>query len=145
MTTGTKGISLIKQFEGCHLKAYLCPAKVPTIGWGNTRYENGNKVRIGEVITQQRADELFIHSLKPYENIVLKKVKRELTQNQFDALVSHTYNTGGSTTLFDLVSKNAPDENIRKWFETKYIIGGGQVLKGLVRRRKAEPDLYLTK
>ena len=144
MKISKKGIDLIKSLESCHLKAYLCPAKVATIGWGNTRYENGDKVRIGQTISQKRADEIFAHSLTVYENIVLKKVKRELTQNQFDALVSHTYNTGGSTTLFDLVSKNESPDKIRKWFETKYIIGGGKVLKGLVRRRKAEADLFFS-
>jgi len=75
MTTSVVGVALIKEFEGCKLKAYLCPAKVPTIGYGNTFYANGAKVKMGDVITQQQADELLRLILPKYEAIVSKKVK----------------------------------------------------------------------
>ena len=144
MTTGKKGIELIKVFEGCKLTAYKCPANIWTIGFGNTFYEDKTKVKEGDKITQERADNLLLNLLKNYENIVNKNIKVSLTQNQFDALVSHTYNTGGSTTLFNLINKKAVATEIRKWFETKYITGNGKVLQGLIRRRKAEADLYFT-
>lgn len=144
METGAKGLELIKSFEGLFLKPYLCPAKVPTIGYGSTYYENGTKVKLtDQKISIDRAEALLLNTLKKYEDIVTKNIKVTLTQNQFDALVSHTYNTGGSSTLFKLVNEgNKP--SIKTWFETKYTTGNGIVLKGLVRRRKAESDLYFS-
>ena len=144
MTTGQKGIALIKKWESCRLTAYQCSAGKWTIGWGNTFYEDGNKVKEGDKITQVRAEELFKNLLPKFESIVNKKIKLSLNQNQFDALVSHTWNTGGSDTLFDLVNRKAKDSYIRDWFETKYITANGKVLKGLVSRRKEEANLYFT-
>lgn len=144
MKTGTKGIALIKKWEGCKLDAYVCAAGKNTIGFGNTFYEDGSKVKPGDKITQQRAEQLLLNLLPKYEDVVNKKVTVPLTQNKFDALVSHTWNSGGSSTLFNLVNTNAPKEEIRKWFETKYITGGGKVLQGLVNRRKEEADLFFT-
>ena len=60
MKTSNEGIKLIKRFEGCKLKAYKCAAGVTTIGYGNTFYENGNKVLIQDVISQERAEELLL-------------------------------------------------------------------------------------
>lgn len=142
MNTGGEGIKLIKQFEGCKLKAYKCPAGIWTIGFGNTYYENGTKVKEGDVITQARAETLLSNLLPKYEDIVDTKIKIDLTQNQFDALVSHTWNTGGSDTLFKLVNSKASPDAIKTWFTTKYTTGDGKVLPGLVRRRKTECDLY---
>ena len=144
MKTGTKGIALIKKWEGCKLDAYVCAAGKNTIGFGNTFYEDGSKVKPGDKITQKRAEELLLNLLPKYEGVVKQKVKVPITQNQFDALVSHTWNSGGSSTLFNLVNTNAPKEEIKKWFETKYITGGGKVLQGLVNRRKEESDLFFT-
>ncbi len=93
-------------------------------------------------ITKERGTELFSSVLPTYEKIVNNKVKVSLTQNQFDALVSHTYNTGGSDTLFSLINKKASDTEIRKWFTERYVTAGGKVLNGLIRRRKAEADLF---
>lgn len=144
MKTGSKGIALIKKWEGCKLDAYVCAAGKNTIGFGNTFYEDGSKVKPGDKITQKRAEELLLNLLPKYEGVVKQKVKVPITQNQFDALVSHTWNSGGSSTLFNLVNTNAPKEEIKKWFETKYITGGGKVLQGLVNRRKEESDLFFT-
>ncbi|WP_072884258.1 lysozyme [Chryseobacterium takakiae] len=77
--------------------------------------------------------------------MVSNKIKTALTQNQFDALVSYTYNTGGSDTLFSLINKKANPEAIREWFTSRYITAGGKVLNGLIRRRKAEADLFFSK
>ena len=143
MKTSQIGINLIKYFEGFKAKPYLCPAKIPTIGYGATFYKDGKKVTLQDKpITEEGAEELLKLILKSFESIVMRKIKIPLKQCQFDALVSHTYNTGGSDTLFKLVNQNAPDEQIRKWFTTKYITGGGKRLQGLVNRRNAEAKLY---
>ena len=146
MKTSQKGINLILQFEGFSGKPYLDSAGIPTIGYGNTYYPGGKKVTMRDpAITKEKANEIFAAVLPKYENIVNAKVKVAITQNQFDALVSHTYNTGGSDTLFSLVNKKASDAAIRDWFTTRYITAGGKVLNGLIRRRKAEADLFFTK
>ena len=143
MKTSQIGINLIKHFEGFKAKPYLCPAGVATIGYGSTKYVDGKKVKLNDKsINENEATLLLKNTLTVYENIVNKKIKVQLKQCQFDALVSHTYNTGGSDTLFKLVNQNAPDEQIRKWFTTKYITGGGKRLQGLVNRRNAEAKLY---
>lgn len=144
MTTGSAGIKLIKKWESCKLESYKCPAGLWTIGFGNTFYEDGSKVKQGDKITQQRAEDLFKNLLPKFEDIVNKKIKVPITQNQFDALVSHTWNTGGSQTLFSLVNTNSTSSAIRMWFETKYITANGKELKGLVNRRKEEANLYFT-
>jgi len=142
MKTSEIGKDLIKKFEGVRLKAYKCSAGVPTIGFGNTFYEDGKKVQMNDTITLERARDLFDMLLPRYEKIVLNKVKRVLKQNKFDALVSHTYNTGGSSTLFRLVNANESIEDIKNWWLTKYTTANGKKLKGLVERRKQEYDLY---
>ena len=142
MTTSQRGIALIKQFEGLKLNAYLCSANVPTIGYGNTYYPNGIKVKLGDKISQEQAEELLKDILKKFEAIVNRKLKVKVSQNQFDALVSHTYNTGGSDTLFKLINNGANEQDIRSWIETRYITANGVKLNGLIRRRKAESDLF---
>ena len=140
------GIDLIKSFEGCYLRAYKCPAGVWTIGWGTTEPINGVKPHEGMSITQQQADDLLVKNLKSYENAVNKYVTyTKLNQNQYDALVSFTYNCGaGALQKSDLLKKlnkgdvlGAADEFLR-WNK-----GGGKVLSGLVRRREAEKKLFL--
>jgi len=138
--TGQKGIDLIKYFEGKYLKAYLCPANVWTIGYGHT-----GDVKSNDVITEKEAEDLLKADLKKFERQVCREITIDLNQNQFDALVSHTYNTGGSETLFSLINKKAPINKIQDWWENKYITGGGKVLPGLVKRRKAEFELFIEK
>lgn len=138
-------INLIKSFEGCELKSYKCSAGHWTIGFGNTFYEDGTKVKEGDVIIKERAESLLMNLLPKFSAIVNKNIKVKLNQNQFDSLVSYTWNTGGSDNLFSLINKNAPEPEIMTWFETKYITASGKVEKGLIRRRKAEADLYFKK
>lgn len=145
MKTSQKGIHLILSFEGFSSKPYLDSAGIPTIGYGNTYYPGGKKVTMKDpAISRERGAELFSSVLPTYEKIVNSKMKVALTQNQFDALVSHTYNTGGSDTLFSLINKKANSETIRDWFTSRYITAGGKVLNGLVRRRKAEADFFFS-
>lgn len=145
MKTGQGGIQLIKAFEGCQLHAYKCPADVWTIGYGNTFYKNGTKVKQGDYITQQQSEDLLIDLLPRYEKTVLSNIKVPLTQNQFDALVSFCWNCGSSKTLFSLINNKASEEEIKKFWENNYIKGGGKILPGLVKRRKAEFNLFTLK
>jgi lysozyme len=143
------GIELIKRFEGLSLKPYLCPAKIPTIGYGNTFYKNGKKVTLNDKpITEQKAVEMLKQSLEKFEQYVDSYCIDTITQNQFDAIVSFCYNVGPanlkSSTLLKKVNANANDETIRAEF-MKWTKGGGKVLKGLVTRRTAEADLYFKK
>jgi len=144
MTPSKNCIDLIKKYEGCVLKAYLCPANKATIGYGNTFWADGKEVKIGEVITLDGAEKLLLQTLKSFVTIIERKVTVKLNQNQFDSLLSHTFNTGGSSTLFNLINSKASNEAIRAWFETKYISANGKTLKGLIERRKAEANLYFT-
>lgn len=142
MKTSEEGKDLIKKFEGVRLKAYKCSAGVPTIGFGNTFYEDSKKVQMSDNITLERARDLFDMLLPKYEKIVLNKLKVDVKQNQFDALVSHTYNTGGSNTLFRLINENAQFSEIKSWWINRYITANGKKLKGLVERRKQEYELF---
>ena len=137
-------INLIKKWEGCKLESYKCSAGHWTIGYGNTFYEDNTKVKQGDKITQKRAEALLVNLLPKFESIVNKKITISLNQNQFDSLVSYTWNTGGSDTLFKMINKKASDKEIRTWFETKYISANGKVLQGLMNRRKEEANLYFT-
>ena len=145
MKVSQNGIDLIKDFEGCKLKAYKCPAGVWTIGYGNTFHLDGSKILMGQKISQVEADMLLLKLLPKYEGIVDRNIKVILNQNQYDALVSFCWNCGSSDSLFRLVNQKAADEIIHKWWSTHYIMGGGKVLAGLVRRRRVEADLFVKK
>jgi lysozyme len=136
-------IELIKKFEGFSAKPYLCPAKVVTIGYGNTTRADGSKFKLGDVITQARAEELLLNLLPKYEKTVNTNIKIELNQNQFDALVSFCWNCGSSKTLFSLI--NQKSEQVYDWWISNYIKGNGKILNGLVKRRKIEADLFIKK
>jgi len=140
MKTSINGINLIKKYEGCKLQAYLCPSGIPTIGMGNTFYKDGSKIKLGDKITQQQAEELLMDLLPQFEAIVNKNIKIDLTQYQFDALVSFVWNCGKSETLFRLV--NSKSKDLKQWWQTHYTTGGGKVLQGLVNRRKEEAELF---
>jgi lysozyme len=147
MKTNERGIKLLHDFEGLKLKAYLCPAKVWTIGYGNTRYEDGRPVKEGDVITKERAEQLFLRILDVFEKGVKSRVKKELTSNQFSALVSFSYNIGlgnfGASTLLKMVNVNPSDPKIREQF-MRWNKANGGIMAGLIRRRKAEADLYFS-
>ena len=143
MTTSQTGIDFIKRFEGLRLKPYLCSAGKPTIGYGSTFYPNGSKVTLLDTpITEEQAEKLLADTLKPFEKKVNIRIKVPLTQNKFDALVAHTFNTGGSDTLFRLVNQQADISLIEDWWTTRYVTSNGKRLAGLVRRRKEEFELY---
>jgi len=143
-----KGLDLIKRFEGLKLKPYQCPAGIPTIGYGNTYYPSGAKVKLTDpAITKEKAEELLKFLLTSYEKGVDSFCRDDINQNQFDALTSFAYNVGvgnlQKSTLIKKVNKNPNDTTIRAEF-MKWNKGGGKVLLGLTRRRQAEADLYFS-
>tara|TARA_B100001093_G_scaffold192641_2_gene185165 strand:- start:1343 stop:1750 length:408 start_codon:yes stop_codon:yes gene_type:complete len=126
-------------FEGCKLEAYKCAAGVWTIGYGSTK-----GVKEGDTITQEEAEQLLLKDVAVYEKAVTKAVNVLLEQNQYDSIVSWTFNLGGanlnSSTLLKRV--NAQDwedvpHQMRRWNKAN-----GKVLEGLVRRREAEALLF---
>jgi lysozyme len=147
MNINNAGRKLIRTYEGCKLKAYKCSAGKNTIGFGNTFYEDGSAVQMGDVITKDRADALFIIILDGFANNARTFIKQPITDNQFSALVSFAYNAGigafKSSTLLRKVNANPNDQAIRLEF-MKWDKAGGKVLAGLTRRRSAEADLYFT-
>ena len=145
MEVNKAGRDLIKKFEGCKLKAYKCPAGLWTISWGLTFYPDGTKVKEGDVITQERAEQLFDIVLNEFAAKVDGLVKSNVTANNFSALVSFTWNVGvgnlKKSTLLRKVNANPKDKTISAEFK-KWVRANGEVLKGLVRRREAEAKLY---
>ncbi len=146
MTTSRVGINLITSYEDEKLIAYDDGVGVWTIGIGTTVYPNGAKVKKGDKCTEEQALEYLQHDLKSFEKTVSDSVKVPLSQNQFDALVSLSYNIGSgafknSTLLKKLNAKDyaGAADQFPRWNK-----GGGKVLKGLVRRREAERALFLT-
>ena len=144
----SKGLDIIKKYEGFSSKPYLCPAHVPTIGYGSTYYEDGSKVKLTDSpITQERATELLEALLVSFERAVDSYCTDSINQNQFDSLVSFAYNCGvgnlKSSTLLRKVNVNPDNPTIKDEF-LKWTKGGGKTLSGLVRRRTEEAQLYFS-
>lgn len=148
MNLSNDGLDLIKSFEG-YLKpvndgsgdcvAYLCPAKVPTIGWGCTK-----GVSLGMRWTRDEAERMLMSELSHHEGRVTRLVTVPIEQEHYDALVSFSYNCGSnalqkSTLLRNL---NAGDYDGAEAQFKRWTRGGGRELRGLVRRRKAEAALF---
>jgi lysozyme len=136
---GPRGLALVKEFEGLRLKAYLCPARVLTIGYGST----GPHVTPGLVITEAQADALLQKDLDRFEDAVAKAAPNA-TQNQFDAMVALAFNIGIGAFLKSTVLRKHLDGNHRAAAEAfgMWVNAGGRVLPGLQRRRAREADLY---
>ncbi len=139
MNIGAKGIALIKRFEGLKLKAYLCPAKVWTIGYGST----GAHVKPGMEITEAEAEKLLRDDLARFEKAV-SDAAPNATQDQFDGMVSLAFNIGiagfqksSVLRLHKLGKHQSAADSFALWNK-----GGGKVLAGLVRRRADEAHLY---
>lgn len=140
-----KGIPIIRRFEGLKLRAYLCPAGVPTIAWGNTFYENGSKVQMGDKITLDRADRLLFFIVAKFESELSKLVKSNINDNQKGALTSFIFNLGSTkfskSTLLKKVNANPNDPTIRDEF-MRWVGKDPKTINGLRNRRQAEADLY---
>jgi len=154
MKTSQIGIDLIKHFEGLHdgnlkeigLQPKKCPAGLWTEGYGHAmRDSKGKFIKTATrpkatITTEAEAVKLLKSDLEVFERIVSSNIDVELKQNEFDALVSHCYNTGGSKTIFEMV--NSRNQLLKDWWISHYIIGGGKILRGLQERRKAEAKLF---
>ena len=141
-----RGIEMVKSFEGISLKPYLCPANVWPVGYGATVGSDGGPIDLDmEPITEDKAEALLIRDLESSEGLVRRLIKTALTENQYSALTSFTFNVGAGalqrSTLRMKLNRgevqNAADE-FPKWR-----IAGGRILAGLVRRRAAERALSL--
>jgi lysozyme len=148
----SEGGALVRSFEGCltatdatktKFRPYVCPAGVLTIAWGHTN-DNGRKFKAGDVWTKGECDAEFRADMARFEAAVRRRVKVEMTQHQFDALVSFTYNCGeGNLVKSSLLRKvNAGDFEGAAGEFVKWNRGGGRVLNGLTRRRAAEAALF---
>ena len=141
MRTSQKGIDLIKEFEGFRKEAYLCPGLVWTIGYGHTR-----GVHEGDKITEREAEMLLREDLEEAEYVVDRLITAEIDQNQFDALVSLVYNIGSGnfhkSTIRRLINEGCWDIARLEHAWKMWNKSNGRVLKGLVRRREAEFELY---
>lgn len=139
--------SLCILFEGVYLKPYLCPAGIPTIGIGSTRYENGQRVSLSDPpITRERAEELLMWELqKECVPRVLKLCEKlpEWGPGAVAAIVDFTYNLGSGNLASSTLRKriNAGDKAGARDELMKWVKGGGRVLPGLLRRRTAEAAL----
>jgi lysozyme len=140
MRISDRGLQIVKDSEGLRLKAYKCPADVWTIGYGHTR-----RVKEGDEISVAEAEALLRDDIGVAERAVSLLVNAPLEQNEFDALVSFTFNVGAGalqeSTLLRLLNdgnKGAAAAQFSRW-----VFGGGEVLPGLSTRRSAERDLFL--
>lgn len=140
MKTSPAGIDLIKKFEGFSPVVYNCPAGYPTIGYGH-------RIKQGEVFTklaEHQATALLMRDLVTFEQAVTLLVKVPLTQGQFDALVSFTYNLGIAALKRSTLLKRLNDKNYEQAADNfmRWVHADGVKMKGLERRRAAEWALF---
>lgn len=148
MRLNNSGYLLITEFEGFSAKPYLCPAKIPTIGYGNTYYSDGKRVTmLDKEITKVQAFEMFKTIADRFADKVNKLVTSPLNQNQFNALVSLAYNIGtgnfASSTILKKVNKNHNDTSIELEFKKWNKVNKKEVA-GLTRRRLYESKVYFS-
>ena len=146
MKTSNKGKAIIKQYEGFRAKPYLCPAGVPTIGYGATYYTDGRKVTLKDApISEADADKLLDKMLVKYEDAVNRYVQVPITQNQFDALVSFCYNLGQEALRKSTLLKKLNNKDYKGAADAflNWVYASGKKLQGLVNRRTDERKLFL--
>ena len=149
MRTNSRGLNLIKEFEGLRLKPYLCSASVGTIGYGSTFYEDGKKVQLTDKpISRARAEQLLINTIAGFEKQLYPILSGiMLNNNQFSALVSFTFNVGVAnfkkSTLLKIIRENPNDKDITEQF-LRWNKANKKELPGLTRRRQAEAKLYFS-
>lgn len=140
MKTSKKGLALIKKYEGCRLEAYKDAVGVLTIGYGHT-----GDIKKSQKITEEEAEELLKKDVEKFETLVNLLIlnKYKFNQNEFDALVSFTYNLGGGN-LQKLTANGKRNKGQIADAIPLYNKAGGKVLSGLTKRRKEEQKLFLT-
>jgi lysozyme len=136
-----KAKKIIMEIERLRLQAYLCPAKVWTIGWGHTK-----GVKKGMRITEEQAEELLREDMQDAIDVV-ERLNADLSDNQYNALVSFVFNIGGSafatSTIRRKILANPNDKKIKDEF-MRWVYADGKMLKGLENRRKKEAELYFS-
>ena len=142
MKTSQAGVDLIKEFEGLRLDSYYCASQILTIGYGHT----GPDVWVGQVITEQEAEKLLRDDLEIFEQAVSELIDIDLTQNQFDALVSFTFNCGDGaleqSSLRRRLNKGEDPNTVAEEELPRWNKGANGPLAGLTRRREAEVKLF---
>ena len=146
MSVSNKGVDLICEFEGKRLVAYDDGVGIWTIGFGTIKYPDGVRVKKGDTCTLDQAKEYMRHDLIEFEHTVNSSVKVPLNQNQFDALVSLSYNIGSSAFKSSTLVKklNAGDYKGAADQFNVWINAGGKRMQGLVNRRDREKLLFLS-
>ena len=147
MKISSRGLELIKDFEGFSSTSYLDVVNIPTIGWGNTFYEDGTKVKMGDQISKTDALKLLeVIANRDFADKIFPAIKVKVTQSQFDAMVSLAYNIGDGAFLKSTLLKkvNANDfsgagEEFLRWNKAN-----GKEVLGLTRRREREKQLFLS-
>ena len=147
MKISPRGLELIKDFEGFSSSAYLDVVNIPTIGWGNTFYENGTKVKLGDQISKTDALKLLeVIANRDFADKIFPSIKVKVTQSQFDAMCSLAYNIGTGAFLKSTLLKkvNAGDfagagEEFLRWNKAS-----GKEVLGLTKRREREKQLFLS-
>lgn len=159
------GLELVKEFEGFASRrfltgprrgqfvpnggvtAYFDPVRVPTIGFGNIDSVNASDVDV-KVISAAEAEALLIQDLKTAQDAVSSLISASLNDNEFSALVSFTFNLGSGALRDSTLRRrlNRGDDRISLANDEfkKWVLAGGRVLEGLVRRREAERVLFLS-
>lgn len=136
--------ALARRFEGFMARPYLCPAGVPTIGYGATRYENGRAVKLTDPpITRERAEALLLWEVRRILPVVLTLCPRVDDADRLAALIDFAFNLGTGRLRDSTMRRkvNANDWNAAKVQVMRWVMGGGKPLKGLIRRREAERAL----
>jgi GH24 family phage-related lysozyme (muramidase) len=146
MNIAKPGLELVKKFEGFYNKAYRDVVNVPTIGYGLTKYPNGEAVKMSDTISQEEALVLVEQQINEHASKMFEDIKVPLTQNQFDALASFAYNLGSG--IFKKDKALTAYINKKDWFNTVRVMrlynkAGGKVFAGLEKRRQAETELFL--
>lgn len=140
----TKGI--IKKFEGCELEAYLDENNIPTVGYGCTIHLDGKKVKLGDAITQYDAGRLLSKNINDIEEQLYRCIDIKLNDNQLSSLISLVYNIGignfRHSTMLKLINNSKFLDAANEFSRWKW--SGGKVIKGLIRRRVFEKEIFLS-
>lgn len=142
------GVDLVKHFESYSSAPYLCPAGVWTIGWGTTRYPNGRRVTAHDKPCSRKDAEYWLHhELNKAERVVTDYCTAELNEYQRAALISFVYNLGAGAFIASTLRRrlNTGEFDDVPYQLSRWNKAGGRILRGLIRRRKAEIKLWETR
>ena len=137
---------LLRALEGLALKPYLCPANVWTVGYGATVGSDGGPIDPDmEPISEIEAEALLVRDLENSQGWISRLIKTALTENQFSALTSFTFNVGAGALQRSTLRMKLNREEYQGAADEfpKWRMAGGRILAGLVRRRAAERALFL--